>query len=245
MRIRRARALLCALPLLFATELLADVATKQEVQRLTGLSFSVFESVVRRSIISSDTPYGLKVRAVEADSPAARAGVHAGDLLMRWDDRPIKTVGEIHTWLLASEPGDAADLSISRRNLRASLLSRDPWLRLEATLELPAPHVRNSIGLTFTYVGSVLSRLSGGEPPPGLCIKHVVAGSPADRAGLQPGDILIAWDGRPVHSVFQVQFGIAIAAPGAEVPLTVWKLNRDVRFGPERWTVRETLLTLP
>lgn len=51
----------------------------------------------------------------------------------------------------------------------------------------------------------------------GVALDQVLPDSPADRAGLKPGDRLVALDGRPIHSTFDLDDRLARTAAGAEV----------------------------
>lgn len=105
----------------------------------TGLRFAEFESVLRRNLISTSTAYGLQVRAVTPDSPAARAGIQPGDIVMKWDGRPLRSTRELATWLAAAGAPTSVRVDLSRRK-RTSLLSRKPWTDLSTTLvPLPPP----------------------------------------------------------------------------------------------------------
>ena len=69
----------------------------------------------------------------------------------------------------------------------------------------------------------------------GVIVTKVFPGSPAERAGLQPGDIILEVNGEPVKSATQLQFAIMKTPPGKEVTLTVLrgdkKLTLKVKVG--------------
>jgi len=73
---------------------------------------------------------------------------------------------------------------------------------------------RGSIGVTFQEGNSdnpILMKELGA--PYGIVIEAVAPGSPADKAGLQPGDVITTVDGRPVHN------GIELVSPIAQTPI--------------------------
>lgn len=229
--------LLLALAFVSTPDCRAADTHSEKVHRLTGLQFSVLESRIRRSIISTSTPYGLKIRAVDADSPAAGAELKRGDILMRWDGKPIRNVSDIHDWILAAEPADLVDVEFSRLNRNVPIWSRHPWRSLEATIELPAPDVWRLTGLKFSHLDEFLLRqVSGRRMAQGLKIRFVAPDSPAYRAGLRPGDIVTTWNGQPIRSVLDVQFLIAMSEPGVASDVEYWKLNRKAwRINPNRY----------
>jgi len=69
----------------------------------------------------------------------------------------------------------------------------------------------------------------------GVIVLKVLPGSPAEKGGLQPGDIILAIDGKPVKDASQLQFTIMKTPPGKEITLTVLrgekKINLKVKVG--------------
>lgn len=63
-------------------------------------------------------------------------------------------------------------------------------------------------------------------PANGMFIDGVVANSPARAAGIQPGDVLIALNGRPLRTIEQMQNYMRTAKPGQRVTLRIWRDGR-------------------
>jgi S1-C subfamily serine protease len=63
----------------------------------------------------------VEVQSVEQGSPAAKTGLRDGDLLVRFADKPIESVDDLHKALRAWEPAHAAPLAIIRRGARIDL----------------------------------------------------------------------------------------------------------------------------
>ncbi|HEX6985044.1 MAG TPA: trypsin-like peptidase domain-containing protein [Planctomycetaceae bacterium] len=74
----------------------------------------------------------------------------------------------------------------------------------------------------------------------GVRAQSVKSGSPADRAGLRAGDVVLAIDGRPVRTTHDLMRQIGLAGPGAEVDLDVVQIGTG-RRGGGRKTVRVRL----
>jgi S1-C subfamily serine protease len=67
------------------------------------------------------------------------------------------------------------------------------------------------------WLGVELSQPPGG----GVIVGTVAPGGPGDRAGIQPGDVIMAVGGRPVSSPGDVESAIDNLSVGAHVPITV------------------------
>jgi S1-C subfamily serine protease len=66
-------------------------------------------------------------------------------------------------------------------------------------------------------------------------VVEVVAGSPAERAGVRAEDLIVAVDGTPTHSVYDLQRLMVAELIGVEVPITVVRGSGavDLRLVPE------------
>ncbi len=56
------------------------------------------------------------------------------------------------------------------------------------------------------------------------------AGSPAERGGLKEGDVLLAFDGKPVAGVEDLILRIMQTPPGTKVPVTAWRAGKEERL---------------
>jgi membrane-associated protease RseP (regulator of RpoE activity) len=86
------------------------------------------------------------------------------------------------------------------------LLEEIPWL--EEELPLPTPGVEEE----FPWLGMR-----------GALITEVLAGTPAEEAGLSAGDIITAVDSTPVDPIHELSEVLAQYEPGDRVTLTIWR----------------------
>lgn len=80
---------------------------------------------------------------------------------------------------------------------------------------------RGQLGVTAQYINSDLAASLGMKDVKGVLISHVVAGGPADRAGLKQGDVILSLNGAPVNDVNELRNKVAASSPGSEVALTI------------------------
>ena len=81
--------------------------------------------------------------------------------------------------------------------------------------------IRGWLGVEAQELNPELAASFGLQAPRGVVIAGVVPGGPADAAGLQPGDVLLAIDNRPILDARITMADIAAVAPGESLPLTV------------------------
>jgi serine protease Do len=83
--------------------------------------------------------------------------------------------------------------------------------------------VRGKIGVLIGEVNREVADAIGLPKAAGASVSSVEADGPADKAGVQPGDVIIKFDGKPVESSVDLRRMVAASAPGAKVTATVWR----------------------
>jgi S1-C subfamily serine protease len=69
-----------------------------------------------------------------------------------------------------------------------------------------------------------------GDRPPGAYVGHVEADTPADRAGILKGDLIIEMAQRPVRSANDVHAIASQIVPGSRIPVTLWRAGHVFRI---------------
>jgi Do/DeqQ family serine protease len=179
------------------------LAGSTEIERpWIGASFQNVTFEIAESL-GLDRPRGALVTDVERRSPAARAGMKRGDLILRINGRRVSNPAALEYRLAVLGIGGEARLVILRRGQR---------LQLEVQLMRPpeaANPARILIGGTSPLSGATVANLSprlaqrAGLPrgSKGVVVVDVERRSPAERMRLQPGDVILSVQGREITSV--------------------------------------------
>jgi serine protease Do len=171
-------------------------------------------------------PDGALVSSVTPDSAAAKAGLKAGDVITAVDGEPVRVAGDVSSRVGLARPGDKLKLELWRDKARISetvalgRADKDPQ-------EASAAPQGGSLGLALRPLERQELRGSGLDH--GLLIERVTG--PAQLAGVQPGDVLLALNGKPVQSVEQVRD--ALKGKPASVALLVARDGQQI-FVPVR-----------
>lgn len=88
--------------------------------------------------------------------------------------------------------------------------------------------VRGWLGVSIQPVTPAVARNFGLNQPQGALVGDVTAGSPADKSGIQRGDIILAMDNEPIAETRTLSFGVAMKTPGTTVMLKVFRERREM-----------------
>jgi serine protease Do len=192
---------------------------------LPGGGNSVTVGVV--SYVGRDLPLGVRGTSVEMiqTDAAINPGNSGGPL--------INTRGEvvgINTMIITGGSQASAGVGFSVPiNVAKDIL---PQLREKGKV------VRGWMGVNIQAVTEDLAATYGLADAKGAYVSQVTAGSPAEKAGLQPEDVILSADGRAIADNSDLSRYISSKAPGTTVKL-------DVLRGKERKAVSVTLGTFP
>ena len=89
---------------------------------------------------------------------------------------------------------------------------------------------RSWIGIIIQELDVHLARSFGLDKAEGALVTDVVGGGPAERAGLESGDVILAFDGKPIESSQELPWLASLGGINESVMLTVWRQGRKKRL---------------
>ncbi len=99
------------------------------------------------------------------------------------------------------------------------------------------------LGVTVQPVDQALADNFGLNGPRGALVGSVQKGSPAEKAGLEPGDVIIGFNGKPVERSTDLPYRVAAMKPGSTAKVEVWRDGKSKTFDVEVGT-REARRTM-
>ncbi|MEO8839143.1 MAG: DegQ family serine endoprotease [Herbaspirillum sp.] len=148
-------------------------------------------------------PNGALVSSVTAGSAAAKAGLQPGDVILSYNKHAIQQSGDLPTLVGLSKPGDKANLEIWRggktQDLTATLGTATEPLVADASTGDSQDH--GKLGVAVRPLTAQEKQESGIAS--GVIVEQVAG--PAEHAGIEAGDVILAVDGTTVKSVQQLQ----------------------------------------
>ncbi len=107
--------------------LLRDGRIRRSFIGVAGQNVPLHRRVVRYHELPVET--GIFVVSVEPDSPAARAGVREGDVIVGFDDKPIAGIDDLHRLLTEEQAGHPAELTLLRNQRSKEKVTVSPSFR--------------------------------------------------------------------------------------------------------------------
>ena len=195
-----------AIPSDIITDILDELIEKGKVTRgLLGVEISAAAAVpdeIRESL-GIDLDYGAYVGAVVKGSPAEEADIQPGDVIVEFDGERVEDSQDLVQKSSATEPGARVKLVVIRNGRRKRIsVTMGEWTD-ERTAAAEEPKVEETdIGVTVQEMTPELAdHLNVDKDTKGVVVTGIVPGSPAQRARLTPGSIIIEVNREPVDSV--------------------------------------------
>lgn len=177
-----------------------------------------------------DRPTGALVSDVRRGGAADRAGIESGDVILSMNGQPIEVSGDLPALVVLAKPGDQASIDVWRHGSRRTLQARlDSDGEANAQMMPTSDSSAHAKSTPSTRLGLTLRQLSPDEmresgQGAGLLIEGVTG--PAERAGIRPGDRLIAIDGNEVSN--SRQLAAATEKAGKVVAILVQRDNTRI-----------------
>jgi serine protease Do len=168
-----------------------------------------------------DTPNpGMKVLQVTPGSPAADAGILRGDVINKLDDKNLRSIDDFFGVLGNHKPGDKVKVQVLREGkeqaLTATLGERRPR---GGERERTRPSA--FLGIDTQPLNPGLKERAGVSVDAGAFVADVMPDSPAAKAGLQRGDVIVSFNGKNVTSPADLRAEVAKVKPNEEATLKV------------------------
>ena len=176
------------------------------------------------------------------DGPAGKAGLKAGDVVLKFGDEPIDDTRELVKIVADTEVGKTVDVVIFRDGKETTLPVEIGLLEDDATLAsaspgdgkpaLPAPSAESVLGMTLTPLTDEMRAQAGlDKDAKGLLVTAIEDGSDAFSKGLREGDLIVEVGQEPVGAPEEMRKRVdAAEAAGRNSILLLVRRDGQPRF---------------
>jgi serine protease Do len=202
-----------AIPAKMARNVMENIIASGKPQRgYLGAGGSDLDST-RAADLGLTVNTGAIIENVMPESPADKAGLRPGDVVVGFGGRPVDSFNRLRNAIAFSAPGEEVALDVvrngERKTLRAQIADRDAFIAQtlrEEPIEVLGISVRN------VSRGSVPGM--GDSEAAGVEIASMQRSGAAFRAGLLPGDLILAVDRQMVSSVDELKRALGASSRG-------------------------------
>jgi len=177
---------------------------------------------------------GALVSQVTPDSPAARAGIKNGDVIDQLNGHKVVDASALQVAVSEDQPGQTIQLGIIRNgqpmtlNVTVGEYQKPGTQYAENEGGAATGANTGKLGLAVDDLNQdVRQQLSVPAEVHGAAVENVRPGSPAEDAGLQPGDVVVEVNRKPVTSAEQFVSAVHAVPDGKDILLLVWSKGND------------------
>jgi len=196
------------------------------VRGYMGVNIQDITPEMAKSLKLAKGTKGVIVANVLPESPADKAGIEQGDIVIHFDGKKIESVVQLRNLVAATAPGTSVKVGVLRDKKEMEMTIKIADLEKEQK-EAQAQVGNKTLGVTVEKVTRETAGKIGLEKPQGVIITDIVPGSPAEKVGLDKGDVIFRINNTPVNDPKTFQSVISQAAKEGGAMLLV----RDVRSG--------------
>ncbi len=218
-----------AIPIDVALKVKDDLITHGKVSHgRLGVTVQAIDQTLAENF-GLKSPQGALVSSVQKGSPAAKAGLEAGDVILKFNGAPISRSSDLPSLVASLRAGSPAKIEVWRdgktREVTAQLAEREMPKNVSDAGEDAAP--QGKLGLAVRPLTS--DEMAEAKVSHGVVVEQVAG--PAALAGVQPGDVILSVNRTPVKNPAQLRE--LVGKSGKTVALLIQREDAQI-FVPVR-----------
>lgn len=215
-----------AIPINLAKEILPDLIKKGRVTRgWLGVTIQRVTPEIAQAL-GLEKNYGALVSDVASGSPAADAGIQAGDVIVEFAGEKIDDSSKLPAIVARTDVGKSVNVTVMRDKKRIPLKVKIGELKEEEAVAT-APESGN-LGMTVQNMTPELAKTLGLKRADGVVITAVQPQSAAAEAGLQRGDVILEVNRQQVANAGELRKIVDRAKPGENLLFLIQRSGNNL-----------------
>lgn len=216
-----------AIPSNMAQHVMEQLVQKGSVTRgFLGIELQTVDQEIAEGFNLSKAE-GVLITSIAKNSPAEKAGLQTGDIILELNGKPIKSRDTFRNQISMMDPGSDAKLKVLRKG---NILNLSVKLGSVADESTSPAVVSQKLGIEIENLSAELARQLGyASTDEGVVITKVKPGSPASLAGLRPGCLIQAVNHKKITNTADYETVIAENGQNKRILLLV-KYGKSTRF---------------
>jgi len=143
---------------------------------------------------------GVLVADVTPDSPAEKAGIERGDIIVDFNGKEVDEVTELTTMVAGVAPGSQVNVKLIRDGNEKDVTVKLGKLP-DSIAEINGEDIKEDIGITASEITPRIASRYKLDDEKGVVITNVERGSLAAESGLRPGDVILEIGRNPINNL--------------------------------------------
>ncbi len=217
-----------AIPASLAESVIEELKTEGKVTRgYLGIYLQEITDDIKEAM-NLPSLDGVLVSEVADKTPASDAGIKAGDVITEFDGKKVKDMASFRIMVAATKVGKKVDIRVVRDGKAKDLKATIGEMPATAEAEATPPEDEYELGLRVVDLSDPRAQRFEPSVTKGVIVIDIESGSSADRAGFNPGDVIVAIGGKSTPDMAQYRSAIANLRKGKPVIFHVQRGERKL-----------------
>jgi len=214
-----------AIPVDLVSNIAKQLIDKGEVTRgYLGIVIQSLTPELSKSF-DLDVSKGILISQIAEESPAAKAGLKVGDLIVRFQDKDVAEVGDFRNQVAQTSPGTTASLAIIRNGKRILVNVKIGHLDKTPATAKAFTQTADELGVVVQTITPELAKQFNVKTGEGVVVSEVKRGSLAAMAGIRSGVVILQVNRKAINSAAQFKQAIDKSRSDKQVLLLIRDQN--------------------
>lgn len=214
-----------AIPVNLAKRIIDELKTKGKVTR--GYLGVYLEDLTKdmKEALNLSSLEGVLINEVIKDSPADRAGIKDGDVIIEFDGKKVTDVQSFRLLVASSPPGKTLKVKLIRNGKEMSLNVKIGEMETQPVAQ-SGEEQETQLGLQVVDIDSPEAKGYNLKIKKGVVVVKIESNSPAEEAGIQVGDVIIGIGNKEIENIGDFRDAVKNLKKGKPVVFQIQRAER-------------------